>query len=77
MMHDVVGLLISAAVGYWVIERADKHKGPVRRIGLLVGTLIVVASILSLACAVSCKTSGYYGWSSKRGGYCPMVGKGM
>ncbi len=77
MLNSVAGLLISTAVGYLVIERADKLKGSVRRVGFLVGTLIVVASILSLAWSVSCGTSGP-GWASfKKGGYCPMTGKAM
>ena len=42
-MHGSAGLLIAAAVGYLVIERADKHKGSLRRIGYLIGGLIVVA----------------------------------
>ena len=73
-MQGAAGLLISAAAGYLVLERADKHKGSIRRIGYLVGTLIVMASIIGLACTVSCQATG---WGSsnmmKRGGYCPMM----
>ena len=77
-MHGAEGLLISAAAGYWVLERADKHKGAMRRIGYLVGTLIVVSSIIGFAYTVSCKTSGWgpYGMM-KKNTYCPMVGKAM
>lgn len=74
MMHGAAGLLISAAAGYLVLERADKHKGFLHRTGLIVGTAIVVASFLGLACVVSCSGGG---WSCpmKKGGYCPMVSR--
>lgn len=81
MIHGAAGLLLSAAVGYLVIERADKHKeGSVRRVGFIIGTFIAVASILGIACVVSCNNSGS-GWCSmkvkKSGAYCPITGKAM
>ena len=78
-MHGSAGLLIAAAVGYLVIERADKHKGSLRRIGYLIGGLIVVSSIFGLTYAISCKTGawGYGNMGMKRSGYCPMMPKNM
>ena len=78
MVHEAAGLLIAAALGYLVVERADKHKGSLRRIGYMVGGVIIVSSILGLACAVSCKAGA---WSCnmgmKKSGYCPMMQKSM
>ena len=78
-MHAAAGLLIAAAAGYLVVERADKHKGSLRRIGYMVGGLIIVSSILGLACAISCKAGawGYGDMGMKKSGYCPMMPKGM
>lgn len=77
MLQGAAGLLIAAAVGYLVIERADRHKGSLRRIGYLVGGVIVVSSIIGLACKVSCMASGGSCGMMKKGAYCPMTGKGM
>ncbi len=73
MMHEAAGLLISAAAGYLVLERADKHKGFLHRTGLVVGTAIVVASFLGLASVVTCSSGGWGSYPMKRGGYCPMM----
>lgn len=68
MLYGAAGLLVTAAVGFLVLERADKLKqGSVRKIGFVVGTFITVASILGIACVVSCKSGG--------GGWCPMKSK--
>ncbi len=75
MMHEAAGLLISAAAGYLVLERADKHKGFLHRTGLVVGTAIVVASFLGLACIVSSCSTGWASCPMKKGGFCPMMSK--
>ena len=43
-------LLLSAVGGYWVLERAESHKGSLRRIGRLLGGLIIGLSVLGLVC---------------------------
>lgn len=43
-------LLLSAAVGYWVLERASTQKKNLKLVGQIVGTLIIVASFVGVAC---------------------------
>jgi len=64
-------LLLAAAVGYWVLERAITHKGQLKQVGLVLGSLIIVVSILGLVCYV-------WSFSSMKTGYCPIgaMGKG-
>ncbi len=46
-MHGIGILLLASAAGYWVIERALLHKGQVKHVGLLLGSLIILGSLLS------------------------------
>ena len=55
-------LLVAAAVGYWVLERAETHKGNLRRVGQCLGWVIIFASLIGVACRV------WYG----AGPWCPM-----
>ena len=52
MGHGAAGLLIAAATGYWVFERASSRKEPVKRIGQWVGGAIMVVSLIGVACRV-------------------------
>ena len=52
MSHGVALLLLSAAAGYWVLERAEGQKKNLKQIGQLVGGLIIVISLLGVACKV-------------------------
>lgn len=58
MGHSAAGLLIAAAAGYWVFERASSRKEPVKRIGQWVGAAIMVVSLIGVACRVWCVTTG-------------------
>lgn len=61
-MGSGVGLLLLTAVaGYWVLERASKHKGQLKRIGQIVGLFVIIVSILGSICSVACLSSGKYG----------------
>ncbi|MBI4341038.1 MAG: hypothetical protein HY598_02005 [Candidatus Omnitrophica bacterium] len=72
MMYGGAGYLIAAAAGYLVLERSEKHKGMLQRIGRWVGVAIIVVSFVGLACAVQC---GRGGWGMKRMGMCPLSGR--
>ena len=70
MGHGVAGLLLAAIGGYWVLERASAHKGRLRQVGQLLGGLIIIVSVIGVACHVWCLAAGM--------GYCPVgkAGKG-
>jgi len=66
MLHGGAGMLLLGAVaGYWVLERAETHKGDLRRVGKALGWLIIVTSLIGLACRV-------YAVATGKGGYCPV-----
>ena len=72
MLYGAVPLLFAAVAGYWVLERADKHKGGLRRVGQVLGGIIILASVMGVACRVwSIATCGPMGRGHK--GYCPML----
>ena len=69
MLYGGAGLLLSTVAGYWVLERAESHKGSLRRVGRLLGSGIIVVSLLGLVCQF---------WGAcgmKRGGMCPLMSK--
>lgn len=41
-------LLLTAIGGYWVMERADTHKGQLKRVGTLLGTAIIILSLFGI-----------------------------
>ena len=54
-------LLLSAVAGYWVLERSSGHKGNVKSVGQVVGWVVIVVSLVGVACRVSGAVSGK-GW---------------
>ena len=52
MSHGVALLLLSSAVGYWVLERSSSQKKDLKTIGQVVGTLIIAISFLGVACKI-------------------------
>ena len=58
MSHGIALLLLSAAVGYWVLERASGQKKDLKTIGQIIGALIIAISFLGVACKVYCLTTG-------------------
>lgn len=71
MVHGVGVLLLAAIGGYWVLERASTHKGQLKRVGQLLGGLIIVISLIGVVCRVWCLSTG-------NTTFCPigMKGKG-
>ena len=45
MIHGTGMLLLSVIGGYWMLERAENHKGELRRIGRLLGGLVIVVGL--------------------------------
>lgn len=78
MGHGLVGLLLAAVAGYWVLERASAHKGQLQKIGFTVGSIVIVASLLGAVCSVWCSGGGKsgmcaFGGKMGRGAYTPYT----
>ena len=63
-------LLLSAVAGYWALERSASHKGNLKNVGQLVGWVVVVVSLVGVACRVLSAATGGGKW-------CPMKGSTM
>ena len=75
-MHGSSGvLLLSTVGGYLVLERAAKQRGSLKLIGRVVGWIVILLSILGVACQVLCAASGSCDMRPgiKRG-QCPFMG---
>ena len=58
MFHGMAMYFLTAIGGYWVLERAESHKeGSLRRIGRVLGIVIILLSFIAVACS---------GWSGNR-----------
>ena len=55
-MH-VAPFLIAAVAGYWVLERAERQRGRLQRIGRAIGWLVVLLSFAGVACGTYYKMS--------------------
>ena len=78
--HGVSALLVTSAVGYWVLTLAAKEKEGTKKLGHLVGLIIIVVSLLGVACKVYYQISacsGKYGMMGRGGMSCPFTGKQM
>jgi len=75
-------LLLSAAVGYWVLERANDQKKELKTVGQVVGYLIIVLSFIGVACKVYALSTGrWVGYCPAKSGCpagfkCPFSGQG-
>lgn len=70
-------LLISAAVGYWVITLAEHQKGNTKTMGRWLGVLIIIVSLVGTACGIYCAATGKWGACplGSRWGACGMMMK--
>jgi hypothetical protein len=79
MLHGAAGLLLAAAGGYWVLERANSHRGQLKRAGQLLGTVIIAVALAGVVCRiwyVSTGKMGYYGCEKgAKAWYCPYAAK--
>ena len=74
MVYGTGVLLLAAVGGYWVLERAASHKGTLKRVGQLLGTVLIIVSLIGVICTVwyaaTCQTG-----SMGKGGFCPYTPK--
>ena len=72
MMSGESGLLLLSVIGgYWMLERAEAHKGELRRIGRLLGGTVIVASLLGMV--FRCWAVGQ--WMKGAGWSCPFMSR--
>ncbi len=58
-MAGGIGVLLLAAVGgYWVLDRASTKKGQLQQVGQIVGSVILIISLLGVVCFLWCAVSG-------------------
>ena len=73
MMQGGAGTLLLGAVGgYWVLERAARQKGNLKKVGQLLGAAIIIISLVGVACKVWCDITCSSGAMGKGGGWCPF-----
>lgn len=70
-------LLLSAVAGYWVLERSAGHKGQLKSVGQVIGWVVIVTSLVGMACKVFALTTGkaFCPIGGKGGYFCPLTGK--
>ncbi len=66
-------LLLGAAAGYLVLERAETHKGQLKQVGRLVGAMLIVVGLIGAVCRIISLATGYCPGDGK--GWCPYAGK--
>ena len=74
MTHGAGILLFAAIGGYWVLERASTHKtGDVKRVGKVLGWVIILVSMMGVLCSVWCAARSKMGscLMPGKGGFCP------
>ncbi len=76
MGHSIGVLLFTAIGGYWLLERGLTHKGQMKQLGLILGSLIIVISLAGVAAQAwslsTCRVS-HGGKMGKKAGWCPMM----
>ena len=66
-MHGGIGAsLVGLVAGYWVLDRAQANKANLKRVGNIIGWLVITASIVSAVSGGLCNALG---------GGCPFAGK--
>ena len=68
MYSGTGALLLTAVAGYWALERAEHHKGNLKRVGQLVGSFVIAVSLIGVVCRVWYVVKG-------DGTYCPFMSK--
>lgn len=60
--HRILAYLIGLALGYWVLTHAEREKGTLKRIGKVIGWIILVVSLIGPLClagsSIFCRTHG-------------------
>ena len=57
-MHGTGLVLLGLVAGYWLLERAEANKQPLKRLGRVIGSLVLTASVVMAVCKVYCAVTG-------------------
>lgn len=76
MGHSIGVLLFAVIGGYWLLERGLTHKGQMKQLGLILGSVIIVISLVGVVAQAwslgTCRGS-HGGMMGKKAGWCPMM----
>ena len=72
MHHSAVELLLGTVAGYWVLERAEAHKGDLKKLGRFLGWLIIIASLVGVVCRAWSMSAACPIGMMRKGGACPF-----
>ena len=75
MVYGSGVLLLTAVAGYWVLERAETHKGSLKRVGKVLGWIVIVASLIGAACRACTLVTDKTGWCPLKNWSCPYMQK--
>jgi hypothetical protein len=53
LTHRIVAYLITLAVGYWILTKAESEKDHVKTIGKVIAWIIIVVSLIGPVCMVT------------------------
>ena len=70
MTHGAGLFLVSTVAGYWVLERAETHKGSLKKLGRFLGWDIIIGGLCGAVRSITC-WSGMMGGSKR--GWCPIM----
>jgi hypothetical protein len=74
LTHHIVAYLITLAVGYWILTKAENEKDFTKIVGRVIAWIIIVVSLLGPVCAVtSAVCRNHYGAAC---GSAPWTGGG-
>jgi len=80
MMHamgsskSIAMILIAMGVGYFVCVKAEKEKGFLKQLGYWIGSIIIIASVISALSGWYCKMVKKCGFMSCKGKVCSPCG---
>ncbi|MBI3319874.1 MAG: hypothetical protein HYZ89_04740 [Candidatus Omnitrophica bacterium] len=69
--------LLTAAAGYWILERAETHKSYLKRVGRVLGWVMIAGSLVGVACRTCALVSDKTGWCPLKDWSCPYMQKSL
>ena len=67
-MHKITLLMLTLAVGYWVLTLAQTQPKPLDKLGRIIGGLILIGALIGAICISVCRLGCAKGWCPPSGG---------